>query len=222
MKKHIFVLVITVLSLQFIQAQSMPGDTTYVKHRGYKLNTDLYKIYKTQNPNVVMLGNSITAGINWDEALGRQDIVNRGISGDITAGFYNRLDNIIDLKPKVCFIMGGVNDLYNDIPAEDVFGNYKRIVEKLKENNIQVVIQSTLNVSTWKRADEKNPHIDKLNAYLSKYADENGIKFLDLNKVLSKNGKLIEEYTYDGLHLNAEGYKQWIKVLEAELKELNL
>jgi lysophospholipase L1-like esterase len=222
MIKHLLTLVIAVLAFQFIQAQGMVGDTTYVKHRGFKLNTDLYNIYKTESPNIVMLGNSITAGINWDEALGRQDIVNRGISGDITAGFYNRLDNIIGLKPKVCFIMGGVNDLYNDYSPEDVFQNYKKIVEKLQANNIQAVIQSTLNVSTWKRADEKNPLIDELNALLIKYAAENNIIYVNLNDVLSKDGKLIEAYTYDGLHLNAEGYKQWIAVLEQELKKLGL
>ncbi|HEX2983767.1 MAG TPA: GDSL-type esterase/lipase family protein, partial [Ignavibacteriales bacterium] len=121
-----------------------------------------------------------------------------------------------------CFIMGGVNDLYNDYSPEDVFKNYKMIVEKLQANNIQPIIQSTLNVSTWKRADEKNPLIDELNALLIKYAAENKITYVNLNDVLSKDGKLIQAYTYDGLHLNAEGYKRWLAVLEQEIKKLGL
>lgn len=220
--KHILFFLISALALQFSQAQEMPGDTLYQKNRSYKLQTDLYNIYKTQNAKIVMLGNSITAGINWSEALGRDDIANRGISGDITAGFYSRLDNIIGLQPKACFILGGVNDLYMDLTPGEVFQNYKKIVEILRANSVRVIIQSTLKVSTWKRAEEKNPEIDELNALLAAYAEENGIKYIDLNKVLSKDGKLIEAYTYDGLHLNAEGYKQWVRILENEIKELGL
>jgi hypothetical protein len=31
-----------------------------------------------------MLGNSLTAGVDWNELLDRPDIANRGIGGDIT------------------------------------------------------------------------------------------------------------------------------------------
>ena len=58
-----------------------------------------------------MLGNSLTNRISWNELLVRDDIANRGIGSDITAGFINRINFVFNVKPKICFIEGGVNDL---------------------------------------------------------------------------------------------------------------
>ena len=59
---------------------------------------------------VVFLGNSITQGLlrHTDKLLG-ENIVNRGISGDHTDGVLARLEEIIYYKPKVVFLLIGVN-----------------------------------------------------------------------------------------------------------------
>ena len=191
------------------------ADTLYKQNRNYTIQTDLYEIYKTEKADVVMLGNSITFGVNWNELMGRTQIVNRGIGSDNTFGFLQRMEYVYRLHPQLCCIMGGINDIYQDMPAEKVFENYKKIVEGLQAHKIVPVIQSTLFVSTkWKRYSEKNLDVAKLDSMLADYARVKGIEFLNLNAVMSNNCLLREEVTTDGVHLNAKGYVLWRDELE--------
>lgn len=196
-------------------------DSVYLHNRNYRLQTDLYDIYKTKKAEIVMLGNSITHGVNWSELLDRTDVVERGIPSDVLQGFLNRMDYIYKLQPSVCFIMGGINDIYSGIPVDTVFSRYKKIISGLTERKIRPVIQSTLYVSPkWHDAAEKNIDVEKLNKMLLDFSAENKIDFVDLNKILSKNKLLIDKYTFDGVHLTGEAYKLWAVEIEKVLKRM--
>lgn len=191
------------------------ADTLYKQNRNYTIQTELYNIYKTERADVVMLGNSITFGVNWNELMGRTKIVNRGIGSDNTYGFLQRMEYVYSLHPKICCIMGGINDIYLETPVERIFENYKKITAELRLHKIVPVIQSTLFVSTkWKKYSEKNSEVAKLDKMLSEYAAQNGIDFVDLNAVMSKDNILKEELTFDGVHLTAKGYALWRNELE--------
>ena len=221
-------LLMNINSKNKLSAKSCGKDKTSMvqkcrKNSNYNYQLSLYDIYKTGSADVVMLGNSITYGINWNELLCRDKIVNRGINSDIVEGFLNRIEYVIKLHPKLCFIMGGINDIYNDIPVDLIFQNYKKIVETLKENDITPTIQSTLYVSIkWHGYKDKNPEVGKLNELLCEYSKEIKIDFLDLNLRLSRDGILIEKYTHDGVHLNAEGYRIWGKEVDNVLKKYGI
>ncbi|MGJ1271751.1 GDSL-type esterase/lipase family protein [Sphingobacterium multivorum] len=64
-----------------------------------------------ETESVVFLGNSITFWGNWTERLQNMTVKNRGIAGDNTYGVLERLDGILVHKPKLIFLMIGVNDL---------------------------------------------------------------------------------------------------------------
>ena len=64
---------------------------------------------------IVFLGNSIMqGGGNWNDRYKSNNIVNRGISGDYTAGILKRLDEILFYKPKSVFLMIGINEFFAD------------------------------------------------------------------------------------------------------------
>ena len=196
------------------------ADTLYKQNRNYTIQTELYNIYKTEKADVVMLGNSITFGVNWNELMARTQIVNRGIGSDNTVGFLQRMEYIYKLHPQLCCIMGGINDIYQDASAEKIFENYKKIIEGLQAHTIVPIIQSTLFVSTkWRRYAEKNLEVAKLDSMLAEYARFKGIEFVNLNAVMSKDHLLLEELTTDGVHLNAKGYALWRDELEKILKK---
>lgn len=193
----------------------------YKQNPNYRLQTGLYNIYRTQHAGIVMLGNSITHGVNWNELMGRQDIIERGIPSDIVEGFLSRLDYVFKLNPKICFIMGGINDIYSGYSAESVFSEYVKVIRELQGHNIVPVIQSTLFVSSkWHNARDKNPEVDKLNMMLRSYAQKNGLTFMDLIPKMTENGLLRDELTYDGLHLNANGYAIWREELDPILSKM--
>lgn len=218
------ILIISVISfLEFLnlgRTYSQTGaDTLYKQNGNYTIQTKLYDIYKTEKADVVMLGNSITFGVNWNELMGRTKIVNRGIGSDNTVGFLQRMEYIYKLHPQLCCIMGGINDIYQDATVEKIFENYKKIIEGLQAHKIIPIIQSTLVVSTeWKRYAEKNIEVAKLDSMLANYARLKGIEFLNLNAVMSEDHLLLEELTTDGVHLTAKGYALWRDELEKILK----
>jgi lysophospholipase L1-like esterase len=176
----------------------------------HRLQVGLYSVYKTEHAEIVMLGNSLTHGVNWNELLGRSGIAERGIPGDGVRDYLNRMQFVYKLHPKLCFIMGGVNDLYTGYPPELILANYIKVAEALRDHNIVPVIQSTLYVSEkYLLASQKNHEINVLNNLLKSYAEKNGILFIDLNSKMSRGGFLRNGLTFDGIHLNSDGYIIW-------------
>lgn len=218
--------------INYLYSQQKNDTARYKANPNYTLQTAMFDIYKTKQADIVMLGNSLTAGTNWSELLGRTNVVARAIPGDILPGFIARLDYVIKLKPKIVFIMGGLNDIYNWTPVEEIFNNYVKIVSTLKSRGIIPVIQSTTYAAKdyakdWGGTPEvngsRNREIDKLNKLLLEYARKNNLDFIDITSKLATSDKFLRpELTWDGIHLNAEGYKLWAEEVEKVLSKYKL
>ena len=205
---------------QYLKAQYADQ---YLKNENYEVQIGMYKQFKTSHADVVMLGNSLTYNANWNELLGRTNIANSGINSDITAGYLHRLSFVYRLKPKLCFIEGGVNDVYSNISITDIFDNYIKLIDSLRAHHIIPIIQSTLFVAHKREnSQSKNEEIRKLDKLLLEYAQEQSIEYLDINSLISHNGFLKNELTYDGLHLNADGYSFWVPEVEKVLIKYGL
>ena len=178
-------------------------------------------LYKRNGFNIVMLGDSITSYAHWGELLNRDDIANFGIAGDTTESIIRRINDVNLVSPARCFLMAGINDIFAGTSVDKIMINYKEIVNYLKQNNIEVTIQSTLYISkkasefefTGKNWEMINTNVYTLNELLKQFCIENDMIFLDINELLAKEGILEEQYTTDGLHLNKKGYEKWRDVL---------
>jgi lysophospholipase L1-like esterase len=163
--------------------------------------------------DVVMLGDSLTDGAEWREMFPDQLVVNRGIDGDTTEGVLARLDDILALKPKVVFVMIGINDFADTSrSAEAVFKTYQSIVSRLERSGARVVVQSTLPCNEakgqWKSCAAINSSIGQLNSRLATLASGR-VSYVDLIPALAGSRGLRDNLTYDGVHLNGEGYGLW-------------
>jgi lysophospholipase L1-like esterase len=128
--------------------------------------------------------------------------------------------------------MGGLNDVYNWTPVEEIFNVYVRIINGMKAKKIIPVIQSTTYAArnyakeyggTPETNLDRNREINKLNKLLSDYARKNGIDFIDLNSLIAgKDGYLRPELTWDGVHYRAETYKIWSREVEKVLVKYKL
>lgn len=240
--KIINILLITILTISGWQlletkAQIKSGKPKYLNNPIYERRVELFKLSKIKKVDIVMLGNSLTEGGNWEDLLGRS-VANRGITGDILEGYIPRMKYVYNLHPKVCFIEGGINDIYNWTPVKTIYDNYVIVIEGLKKRNIIPVIQSTLHTAkNWGEAwirdhspdltpeevnRERNKQVDMLNALLRNYARKNNIIFIDLNKKMSSGGFLKQHLTWDGAHLKANAYKIWAEEINKVLKKLKI
>jgi lysophospholipase L1-like esterase len=193
---------------------------------GYNINNIISLTYNRESFDIIMIGDSITNGGNWNELLNNKRIANLGINGDSTDGVLNRLEDIYYLNPQMCFIMIGINDFQGNRSVENVLKNYRQIVQEIKQHNIKIIIQSVLhlghnyyvnhiggkNKNDWEIINRK---VEEFNKELEKIAKEYGIEFIDINLGLSVNNILEEQYgDYSGLHLSQLGYKKWAEIIK--------
>lgn len=172
---------------------------------------------KEKSKTIAMLGNSLTAGGNWNLLLSRNDVINVGTGhgGFTTSHYVFLLENeVIRHRPKICFIEGGINDISVGIPLQRVKGNIQSLIDTLKVNKIIPVLTMTFHTSF---DTAKNKMVDSLNKIINELATKNGVQLIDLNKELSENGFLKKSYTTDGTHLNDSAYPIWARKVKEVL-----
>ncbi len=182
----------------------------------------LFELLPISGRDIVFLGNSITDGCEWAELFDNPRIKNRGISADRTYFMLERLDPIVEGRPKKLFLLIGINDLGANESPESVVENIGRIVERFQRESprTRIYVQSVFPVNDSfakyaKRQGSKDAEILRVNAALEKLCVERGITYIDVYSALADgNGKLRSELTNDGLHLLGEGYMVWKGVIE--------
>lgn len=185
-------------------------------HLNHEERRALYK-ESTLKSKYVMLGDSITEHADWQSLLSTNDVANRGIGADSSKKILDRVDVIIKMNPKKVFLMMGINDMGQHIPPKQSIENYITIINKLEDANIEPIIISTLQCNVLlPRCDERSAHATEMNRYLKEYAQNHEIKFYDLDSILSNEDGLIMTYSNDGMHLNLNGYREWIKLIQHE------
>jgi lysophospholipase L1-like esterase len=219
MKKHLLLAFFAFSSL----AVAAQWDSTY-RPGSYHLKSELFKSFPNSKKDIIFLGNSITAGVDWMELLGNPRARNRGISGDITFGVLQRLDEVTEGQPAKVFVLIGINDISRNIPDNVILDNYKKIVTRIKSASprTKVYIQTLMPVNNTftqhKNHYNKDEHIKAVNDGLKALAQEEHVTLVDLHPhFLDSEGRMNKEYTEDGLHLNAEGYKVWRDALKGYL-----
>jgi lysophospholipase L1-like esterase len=170
---------------------------------------------------VIFLGNSITEGGKWQELFNDKSIVNRGIGGDVTFGIINRLDDIVIRKPSKLFILIGINDISKDFPDVVIVNNYKKIIQeiKLRSPETKIFVQTLLPLNPsyprFPQHYDKGDHVISVNKLISQLAIDENVSLINLYPLfLDNQGRMDAKYTYDGLHLNTEGYKLWASFLK--------
>jgi hypothetical protein len=175
----------------------------YMSHQ--KLFAGLEKKY-----DVVFLGDSITNAGRWSEAFPSMTVANRGIGGDTSEGILSRLDTIMQIHPNIVYLMFGINDIGRGESVETIFRRYQKIVKKLVDNDVKVIIQSTLlsDRPHW------NIQVNELNKKLISLSEGLTLTYIDLNKEIAPSGILTPEVSNDGVHLKAEVYLKWFDIIK--------
>lgn len=218
MRKTILILGAVLLANQLILAQSSPWDSTH-RPGSFQLKVDQFKAFPNAKTDIIFLGNSITAGVNWDELLQNPKAKNRGIGGDISFGVLERLAEVTEGHPAKLFILIGINDIARNIPDAVILANYQRIIQQVKQQSpvtkiyFQTILPVNNEVLPKKAHYDKDDHIAAVNQGIKALGKKEKITVIDLHPHFLKEGKLNKAYTYDGLHLNIQGYQLWKKIL---------
>src|ERR1700738_5511404 len=91
--------------------------STMIEQSYVEAKTDLFALSRVR-PEIIMLGDSLTEMGIWAELLEGLSVVNRGISGDDSAGGLRRLPEVLGRHPRVICLEIGSNDLQKAVPTE--------------------------------------------------------------------------------------------------------
>lgn len=115
------------------------------------------------------------------------------------------------LRPDTVVLMGGFNDTArHDLPT--MISDYTRLLASIQATPEvhHLIVVSTLPDVEGRALNS----IQGLNDFLHKSAREHGFSFLDLRPQLcDSQGCLRREFTRDGLHLNQQGYREWVRAM---------
>ncbi|MDB5229639.1 MAG: sialate O-acetylesterase [Chitinophagaceae bacterium] len=203
-----------------VTGQTKPAWDSTFRPTDHAIRVAQFRTYPNAKTDIIFLGNSITSRAEWAELLGMNNVRNRGISGDITFGVLERLDEITEGKPAKVFVLIGINDISRNIPDSFILRNYRTIIHRIKKESplTKIYFHTLLPVNNtftqFKNHYNKDEHILYVNSELKKIAKEENITLIDLYPLfVDASNRLDRKYTADGLHLNAEGYNVWRKLL---------
>lgn len=183
-------------------------DFTFMNKNGCKEN------------QVVFVGDSITEMLSTADWYGDYSVksglcvYNRGIGGDTSDRLLERFENnVLNINPKCIVLLIGTND--QGIMAPETTVDYiDKIIALTKKScpEAGIILQGVYPVNTKdfpkNQKRRTNEIVYQINCGLSAVAEKYGIKYIDLTSLLADaQGNLNKDYSHDGLHLNAKGYK---------------
>lgn len=172
----------------------------------------LHNSLKAKNVDIIFLGDSLTDNADWHEFFPNQAVINRGIKGDTIEGLKGRVTKLSYVNAKKIFLMIGINDLMRKHEISKLTPALNALITELSHAHQIIYLQSTLYIRSEDSAINQN--ITKLNQILENISLRYpNVFFIDLNKHLSLNKALKEQFTFDGIHLNGKGYQQWQKAI---------
>jgi len=172
--------------------------------------------------DTVFLGDSLTESFDLVKHFGRDDLRNRGMSGNMTEHVLYRLEEIINTQPARVFLMIGINDIYQGVSLNEVTDHIYTIINRIISGSSQTKIfsQSILPVNETRLLAHQhlNNRIYQVNDQLQKFCKKNSLNFIDLYpEFLNNVGQMDTSFTYDGVHLTEQGYILWAELIQTYL-----
>lgn len=214
MKRILFLLMAVATLSCMAQKKPVNPDVYYARR------ATLFDLLPVYSSDIIMLGNSLTDGAEWNELFDNCHVKNRGIVGDIIPGFFERLEPILKGQPRKIFIMGGVNDISHGVSADSIVSAMTQVVTTIQARcpKTEIYVQSMLpfnnDVRLWKLLKGREQVVVDGNKGLESMCQRLGVTFINLYPLfVGENGKMKPEYTNDGLHLMGGAYLIWRNAL---------
>lgn len=130
------------------------SDEPHAPPRGAVPAAGLQEPAVAARPRIVVLGDSLTAGLGLspaeaypallqqkiDEAGYRYEVVNAGVSGDTSAGALSRLEWSLDGDVRILIVAIGGNDGLRGLPVAELKRNLESIIARARARRIAVLL----------------------------------------------------------------------------------
>ena len=229
MKKIFFSLLSVLLFSTSAYTQEIPknlNDEMFPTY--YRQRVSAFRTMPVRAGQIVFLGNSITDGAEWGELFDNDpNIINRGISGDITAGVLNRLDEVTKRKPSKIFLLIGTNDLAHGIKPDSIEKNIFLIAQIVHKQSpyTKLYIQSITPVNNYYKMfgdhTGNGAMVNEINDVLKSNAAKYNYVYINIHSLFADaEDKFNIRLTNDGLHMKGDAYEIWKHKIYAYVYDL--
>ena len=166
--------------------------------------------------DIVFFGDSLTYYGDFSSVFPDKVVCNLGLRGDTIQGMIDRVDQVSFLKPKVIYLMAGINDVdsCSAVLFKELYDSLIYSIQK-KVPNTKLVIQNILPVDNVNFSISCNNYqIEKYNQIIEGLTYHYKLYMIDLFSLYIKNGHLKEEMSIDGIHLKPDDYQLWYEALK--------
>ena len=171
---------------------------------------------------IVFVGSSSIVGWKLDQAFPNLSAINRGFGGSQLADSVYYADRVVTkYEPKIVVLYAGDNDLKGGKKPEQIAADFDEFVErvhaKLPETKI-IYVAVKPSIARWNLIEQVRATNKLIADACAKDAER--LVFLDIQPLMyADNGEPDPAlFVADGLHLSAEGYARWNKLLLPHLK----
>lgn len=181
-------------------------------------------IYSLENSkqDIVFIGGSQLADIQWAELLRNPQVKNRSIAGSSLEDTGQWLDSLVKGPVRKAFLYLGAPEIIKAQDPDKVIAKYQQIIKKLKSKNAQmeVYLMSLLPVPELPNAKSLNEAIIVFNSKIKELAENQKINFVPLYEAFLDNKEkpgLRAEYAYPTGQLTTLAYLRWSALLQQYL-----
>lgn len=160
------------------------------------------------------IGDSITAGgRNWGSAFRSINLAGNGYT---VLQIENQIGRAEVYSPKRIFILAGTNDILSRRPFDlkQFESDFQSLIFRAKNTKAEVYIT----LIPFTSREGYNNSIFVANEIIRKLAESSNIPVIDLNSTVAPNGKLLQQYTVDGVHLNGDAYRIWRSLIKNKIQ----
>ena len=193
-----------------------------------KMHDEDVFVAKRGDVDLLFVGDSITAGWNWDiwqKSFSQYRPANFGIGGDHTGNVLWRLENGDkgNLKPKLVVLLIGVNNFghLNETPQQ-VFDGVKAVVKALRTNypKAKILVNGVFPFEE-SAISPKRALVKEVNSLIAKLDDNKHIFVKDYGSIfLQADDTISKEIMYDFLHPTPKGYQIWSDAMLPDIQQL--
>ena len=218
----------SLLALALCTAPLLAQDKAAKPHPSAKWEQNIAKFEQQDEAHPPAKGGVVFVGsssiVRWDLKKAFPDLpaINRGFGGSQLADSVYFVDRVVTkYEPQIVVLYAGDNDLAQGKTPEQIAADFdefvKRVHAKLPKTKI-IYVAVKPSVARWKIVDKVNATNQLIADACAK--DDERLVFLDIAKLMyGDNGEPDPQlFVKDGLHLSAEGYDRWNKLLQPHLK----
>lgn len=175
--------------------------------------------WESQFPDIALLGDSLFQWGDWEQLLPKHLVMNAGVAGQTIAQIGERADYVARSRPSQVLLLMGTNNVNRHDSLELMQREYAKVLDHTQALGMHVFVALIPNTSN-RFADHIafNRSVQSFNVWLLTQCRQRNVTCIALEPADADVTPLRAD---DGLHISADGYKQWAEQIEQQILSMH-